>query len=173
RTRGNATLHRSQIDAWVEVDEPLLSYPSPAVGDVERAIGRAVAGVVPDGATVQVGVGAIPQAVLEALGDHRRLALHSLLVDAAVGLVERGAVDGTRGERLADRVQARGGGRRDHAALPGGLGGHGVRSGPATRARCARAGRGVDGRGPSALSGGARAEGYFLVWSIWVKISSF
>ncbi|HEY3187140.1 MAG TPA: acetyl-CoA hydrolase/transferase C-terminal domain-containing protein, partial [Solirubrobacteraceae bacterium] len=93
RTRGNGSLHRSQVDAWVEVDEPLVPYPPPAVGDVERAIGRAVAGIVPDGATVQVGVGAIPQAVLEALADHRRLALHSLLVDAAVGLVERGAVD--------------------------------------------------------------------------------
>ena len=95
RTHGDASLHRSQIDAWVEIDEPLLEYPPPAVGDVERAIGRAVAAIVPDGATVQVGVGAIPQAVLEALGDHRRLALHSLLVDAAVALVERGAVDGS------------------------------------------------------------------------------
>ena len=46
----------------------------------------------PDGATVQVGVGAIPQAVLEALVDHRDLALHSLLVDASVMLVERGVV---------------------------------------------------------------------------------
>jgi acyl-CoA hydrolase len=95
RTRGNAALHRSQVDAWVEVDEPLLPYPPPAVGDIERAIGRAVAAIVPDGATVQVGVGAIPQAVLEALGDHRRLALHSLLVDAALPLVERGVVDGS------------------------------------------------------------------------------
>ncbi len=94
RTRGNAGLHRSQVDAWVEVDEPLLPYPPPAVGDVERAIGRAVATIVPDGATVQVGVGAIPQAVLEALGDHRRLALHSLLVEAAMPLLERGVVDG-------------------------------------------------------------------------------
>jgi len=93
RTRGNASLHESQIDAWVGVDEPLLEYPPPAVGEVERAIGGAVAALVPDGATVQVGVGAIPQAVLEALGGHRRLALHSLLVDAAVGLVERGVVD--------------------------------------------------------------------------------
>src|SRR5213083_2156188 len=92
RTRGNASLHRSQIDAWVEVDEPLLTYPAPAVGDVERAIGRAVAAIVPDGATVQVGVGAIPQAVLEALGGHRDLSLHSLLVDAAVTLVEQGVV---------------------------------------------------------------------------------
>jgi 4-hydroxybutyrate CoA-transferase len=95
RTRGDATLHQSQIDAWVEVDAPLLVYPPPAIGEVERSIGRGVAAVVPDGATVQVGVGAIPQAVLEALGDHRRLALHSLLVDAAVSLVERGVVDGS------------------------------------------------------------------------------
>src|SRR6266571_118571 len=92
RTRGNASLHRSQIDRWVEVDAPLLAYPPPAITDLERAIGRHVASVVPDRATVQVGVGAIPQAVLEALGDHRDLGLHSLLVDASVALVERGVV---------------------------------------------------------------------------------
>src|SRR2546426_6832547 len=92
RTLGNAFLHRSQIDCWVEVDEPLTPYPPPPIGEVERAIGRHVAGLVPDGATVQVGVGAIPQAVLEALANHRDLALHSLLVDASVTLVERGVV---------------------------------------------------------------------------------
>lgn len=92
RTLGNAFLHRSQVDAWVEVDEPLMPYPPTPVGEIERAIGRHVAGLVPDGATVQVGVGAIPQAVLEALVDHRELALHSLLVDSSVTLVERGAV---------------------------------------------------------------------------------
>jgi acyl-CoA hydrolase len=96
RTLGNGMLHRSQIDAWVEVDEPLLTYPPPAVGNVERGIGAHVAGVIPDGATVQVGIGAIPQAVLEALGDHRDLALHSLLVDAGLTLVERGAVTNMR-----------------------------------------------------------------------------
>ena len=92
RTLGNAFLHRSQIDCWVEVDEPLTPYPPPPIGEVERAIGRHVAGLVPDGATVQVGIGAIPQAVLEALANHRDLALHSLLVDASVTLVERGVV---------------------------------------------------------------------------------
>src|SRR5262250_17521 len=92
RTRGNCWLHTSQIDAWVDVDEPLLEYPPPAVGDIERAIGSHVAGLVPDGAAVQVGIGAIPQAVLEALDGHRDLALHSLLVDAGVRLVERGVV---------------------------------------------------------------------------------
>ncbi|OLB96165.1 MAG: hypothetical protein AUH30_13370 [Candidatus Rokubacteria bacterium 13_1_40CM_68_15] len=92
RSRGNASLHRSQIDLWVEVDAPLLEYPPPAITDLERAIGRHVASLVPDRATVQVGVGAIPQAVLEALGDHRDLGVHSLLVDASVELVERGVV---------------------------------------------------------------------------------
>ena len=92
RTLGNGFLHRSQIDCFVEVDEPLASYPPPTIGEVERAIGRHVAELVPDGATVQVGVGAIPQAVLEALTGHRDLSLHSLLVDASVTLVERGVV---------------------------------------------------------------------------------
>ena len=92
RTLGNAFLHASQVDAWVDVDEPLTPYPPTVVGEIERRIGAHVAALVPDGATVQVGVGAIPQAVLEALGDHRDLALHSLLVDSSVGLVERGVV---------------------------------------------------------------------------------
>jgi 4-hydroxybutyrate CoA-transferase len=96
RTLGHAFLHRSEIDAWVEVDEEPRFYPPPAVGDVERAIGRAVADLVEDGSTIQIGIGAIPQAVLEALGDKRDLGLHSLLVDAAVGLCEKGVVTNAR-----------------------------------------------------------------------------
>jgi 4-hydroxybutyrate CoA-transferase len=96
RTRGNGVLHHSEVDVWVEVDEPLLTYPPTEVREIERAIGRHVALLVPDGAVIQVGVGAIPQAVLEALGDHRDLALHSLLVDAAVPLMERGVVTAAR-----------------------------------------------------------------------------
>jgi 4-hydroxybutyrate CoA-transferase len=92
RTLGQAFLHRSQVDAWVEVDEALPEYPPPAVGETERAIGRRVSELVPDGATVQVGVGAIPQAVLESLDGKRNLSLHSLLVDAAVALCEKGVV---------------------------------------------------------------------------------
>jgi 4-hydroxybutyrate CoA-transferase len=96
RTRGNGVLHQSEVDVWVEVDEPLLVYPPTEIREIERAIGRQVAVLVPDGAVIQVGVGAIPQAVLEALGDHRDLALHSLLVDAAVPLMERGVVTAAR-----------------------------------------------------------------------------
>ena len=96
RARGNGWLHTSQVDIGVDVDEPLIEYPPPVVGPVERAIGGHVAALVPDGAVVQVGVGAIPQAVLEGLAGHRDLALHSLLVDAGVTLVERGVVTGAR-----------------------------------------------------------------------------
>ena len=92
RALGNAFLHASQIDLWVDVDEPLLQYPPAVVGETERRIAAHVAALVPDGATVQVGVGAITQAVLEALSGHRDLALHSLLVDASVSLVESGVV---------------------------------------------------------------------------------
>jgi len=92
RTLGNASLHRSQIDAWVEVEEDLLPYPPTVAGDTERALGRRIAELVPDGATVQVGIGAVPQAVLESLHGKRDLSLHSLLVDSAVGLCESGAV---------------------------------------------------------------------------------
>jgi acyl-CoA hydrolase len=92
RTLGGAFLHASQIDAWAEVDEELRQYPPPPIGDVERAIGRRVAQLVPDGATVQVGIGAIPQAALAALDGKRDLSLYSLLVDGAVTLCERGAV---------------------------------------------------------------------------------
>jgi acyl-CoA hydrolase len=92
RTLGNAALHRSRIDAWAEVEEELLPYPAPEIGDTERAIGRRVAELVPDGATVQVGIGAIPQAVLESLDGKRNLSLHSLLVDSAVRLAETGVV---------------------------------------------------------------------------------
>jgi 4-hydroxybutyrate CoA-transferase len=96
RTLGNAFLHRSQIDAWVEVDRPLLEYPAAPVGDVERRIAAHVASLIPDGATLQVGVGSIPQAIMEALGDKRDLGVHSLLVDHMLPLVESGVITNRR-----------------------------------------------------------------------------
>jgi 4-hydroxybutyrate CoA-transferase len=96
RTLGNAFLHRSQIDAWVGVDRPLLEYPPAPVGDVERRIAAHVAVLIPDGATLQVGVGSIPQAIMEALGDKRDLGVHSLLVDHMLPLVESGVITNRR-----------------------------------------------------------------------------
>src|SRR5882724_7774555 len=96
RTLGNAFLHRSQIDCWAEAEHPLTEYPPTPVGDVERSIAERVADLVPDGSTVQVGVGSIPQAVMEALGGKRDLGVHSLLVDHMLPLVEAGVITNAR-----------------------------------------------------------------------------
>ena len=96
RTLGNAVLHRSQIDCWVEVDEPLAEYPPTRVGDVERAIAAHVAPLIPDGATIQIGVGSIPQAIMEALSGKRDLGVHSLLVESMLPLVEAGVITNAR-----------------------------------------------------------------------------
>jgi len=96
RTRGNAFLHRSQIDVWTEVDRPLLEYPPAPVGEVERRVAAHVASLVPDGATIQIGVGSIPQAIMEAFGDKRDLGVHSLLVDHMLPLVESGVITNRR-----------------------------------------------------------------------------
>jgi acyl-CoA hydrolase len=96
RTLGNAFLHRSQIDCWAEAEHPLAEYPPTAVGDVERRIAEQVADLVPDGSTVQVGVGSIPQAVMEALAGKRDLGVHSLLVDHMLPLIESGVINNSR-----------------------------------------------------------------------------
>lgn len=96
RTLGNAFLHRSQIDCWAEAERPLVEYPPTVVGEVERKIAGHVAALVPDGATVQVGVGSMPQAVMEALSGKRDLGVHSLLVDHMLPLLESGVINNTR-----------------------------------------------------------------------------
>src|SRR3990172_7898422 len=96
RTLGNAFLHRSQIDCWAEADSPLVEYPPAAVGPVEREIAARVAWLIPDGATIQLGVGSIPQAIMEALGEKRDLGVHSLLVDSVLPLIEKGVITNAR-----------------------------------------------------------------------------
>ena len=96
RTLGNAFLHRSQVDVWAEVDHALLEYPPTPAGEIERRIAGHVAELIPDGATVQVGVGAIPQAVMEALGGKKDLGVHSLLVDHMLPLVRSGVITNAR-----------------------------------------------------------------------------
>lgn len=104
RTLGNAFLHRSQIDCWAEAEHPLAEYPPTAVGDVERRIAGRVADLVPDGSTVQVGVGSIPQAVMEALAGKRDLGVHSLLVDHMLPLIESGVINNSRKRLHAGRM---------------------------------------------------------------------
>jgi acyl-CoA hydrolase len=86
-----------RIDQVVEVDYPLSVAASSLAGEVESAIAAHVAALVPDGACLQVGIGAMPSAVLQALAAHRALGLHSgMLTDAVRALIESGAMDHSR-----------------------------------------------------------------------------
>lgn len=96
RTHGDSFLPASRIDAMVPVDDPLLEHMSPPPGEVERAIGEHVARLVPNGATLQAGIGAIPDAVLAALANHRKLGVHTeMLSDGMMQLARAGVIDGS------------------------------------------------------------------------------
>ena len=101
RTFGRNQIHRSQVAGWVEVDRPLVEVPPSAPSVVDERIGRLVAERIPNGATLQAGIGSIPNALLAELHDHRDLGVHTeLLSDPLIALIEQGVVTGTR-KRLA------------------------------------------------------------------------
>ena len=92
--RGHA-VHVSKIDVAADVDRALIDQPAPKIGATERTIGGLVAELVPNGACFQIGIGAIPQAILEALGGHRDLGIHSgMICDGMIPLIERGVANG-------------------------------------------------------------------------------
>ena len=100
RTWGESFIHVSQIDLAVDCDVPPYVVPTAPIGEAERRIGEYVADLVPDGATVQLGIGAIPTATALALRDKRELGIHTeMFTDAVVDLVEAGVVTGVRKER--------------------------------------------------------------------------
>jgi len=99
RTLGDSFIHVDDIDLGVEVDLPPPEHHERPVGDVERAIGEHVAELVPDRATLQMGIGSIPAAVGLALRDKRDLGVHTeLFTDAVLDLVEAGAITGAAKE---------------------------------------------------------------------------
>jgi len=97
RTHGDGLIHERRIAFGVEVDDPIPEHAPPALTEVERAIGRHAAALVDDGATLQMGIGAIPDAVLAALGDHRDLGVHTeMFSDGIIPLVESGVITGAK-----------------------------------------------------------------------------
>ena len=97
RTFGDTFLHVDRADSLVESFHPLVQYPQPRVTDVHRAIGKRVAELVPDGATIQTGIGGIPEATLGFLGGHKDLGIHSEMIpDGAIDLMEAGVINGAR-----------------------------------------------------------------------------
>ncbi len=94
---GDALIHLSQIDACVEVDDPVVEIPMSVPNDKETKIGNYIAEQIPDGATLQIGVGAIPNAVLSALTGHKDLGLHTeALTDGVVPLIQSGVINNSR-----------------------------------------------------------------------------
>jgi len=105
RTHGDSFLSVNDIGLLVAVDTPVLELPVVAPNSVALAIGQHVAGLVPDGATLQTGIGQIPSAVLAALAHHHDLGVHTeMLSDAVIDLVEQGVINGKKKTLLTGKI---------------------------------------------------------------------
>ena len=97
RTFGRNQVHASQLVGWCRTDRPLVEVPPVTPAETDRQIAAFVAERIADGATIQTGIGAIPNAIMAALHDHRDLGVHTeLLSDGVVDLMESGVVNGVR-----------------------------------------------------------------------------
>lgn len=93
RTGGDSKLHVSEIDYFVKFDEPIFELKPPTIGEVEKAIGENCAKLINDGDTLQLGIGAIPDAVLLFLKDKKDLGIHSEMIsDGVLELVKAGVI---------------------------------------------------------------------------------
>lgn len=97
RTHGDGVLHISCIDAIVPCDDPLPTLNISPPSDIEYRIGANVASLVEDGATLQMGIGSIPNAVLAQLGNAKNLGIHSeMMADGVIDLIESGVVNNSK-----------------------------------------------------------------------------
>lgn len=96
RVHGDGVIHVSRFDHYIEVDEPLDEHPMRPLTDEEINIGKAIAEIVEDGATLQMGIGSVPDAVLAALVNHKNLGIHTeMWSDGLLPLIESGVVNNT------------------------------------------------------------------------------
>lgn len=107
RTHGANVIHHSQILGWCESDRPLVAVPRTEPTAIEKQIAEHIAGYIPDGATIQVGIGGIANAILAGLTNHRNLGVHTeLMHDGVVDLVEAGVVTNSEKEHERNRSVA-------------------------------------------------------------------
>jgi len=105
RTHGDSFIHASKIHGWIPVDQLLPELPVVAPGEIEASIGQHVARLVPNGATIQTGIGSIPDAVLEALSGHEDLGVHTeMLSDGVMRLVRAGVITGAQKSLLRGKL---------------------------------------------------------------------
>ena len=96
-TYGERYLYEDDLDAILHSDRPPLESPLILPGPVERAIAGRVAGLIEDGSTLQLGIGAIPEAVVQALDGHHELGIHSGTIgDGVADLIRRGVITNAR-----------------------------------------------------------------------------
>jgi len=97
RTHGDSFIHIDKLSAVYEHDAPVAEYPPGEIDEVSAAIGRHVASLIPDGATLQTGIGKIPDAVLAALTDKKDLGIHTeMFSDGVIDLVNSGVITGRK-----------------------------------------------------------------------------
>jgi 4-hydroxybutyrate CoA-transferase len=97
RTHGETLIHVSQVDYLVEGDRPVPTIPRSEPDEVSQAIGRHVAELIEDGSTLQIGIGAIPDAILSCLTGHKDLGLHTeMFSDGAMDLLKKGVITNAR-----------------------------------------------------------------------------
>ena len=94
---GDPVMHINDLAAAVMVDDPLVEVPTATPSEDEIKIGNHIAELIPDGATLQIGVGGIPNAVIRALSNHKHLGLHTeAMTDGVLPLLEKGIIDNSR-----------------------------------------------------------------------------
>ncbi len=97
RTYGEAFVHVSELDVIVETSNPITELNPPKIGDIEKAIGENCASLIEDGSTLQLGIGAIPDAVLLFLKDKKDLGIHSeMFSDGVLELFESGVINNSK-----------------------------------------------------------------------------
>ncbi|MGO3707908.1 MAG: acetyl-CoA hydrolase/transferase family protein [Mesonia hippocampi] len=95
RTHGDGIIHINNVDVCVAIDEPIYRQPLVALDETSKKIGKYVAELIEDGATLQMGIGAIPNAVLEQLENHKNLGIHTeMFSDGVLPLIEKGIITG-------------------------------------------------------------------------------
>lgn len=97
RTHGDSFIHLDDIDIAFVAEAPLSVHSIITPDDTARAIGKQVASLIEDGSCLQMGIGAIPNAVLNELGDHQHLGVHTeMFSDGVINLLEKGVIDNSR-----------------------------------------------------------------------------
>ncbi|MBK8584695.1 MAG: acetyl-CoA hydrolase/transferase family protein [Bacteroidetes bacterium] len=105
RSHGDGQIHVSHFSAVTYCEEPIYELLQSDASEIELAIGKNIAGIIENGATLQMGIGGIPNAVLKCLGNHKDLGIHTeMFSDGILPLVEKGIINGRMKKRHPGKI---------------------------------------------------------------------